>query len=264
MSIIRYIVLGGIIYTGAALLSNAVINAVLYQPPRATYTAQEPGLIWLESSPGIKIAGLWLPNPVAKCTILYAHGNAVDLGYLRSTLKRLNNLGFNVLAFDYQGYGLSPGQPSEKNTYADIHAAYNFLTQKEHIPSDRIILFGVSLGTGPTLELAKKIPSPAAIILQSPYLSVYRRALGFPIFPFDRYNNIQKIDKVSAPLLIVHGSSDFIIPIHHGRNLYERANQPKQALWVKGAGHNNLFYASGGAYEKAILSIASGCTDALR
>ncbi|KRX57224.1 Alpha/beta hydrolase domain-containing protein 17C, partial [Trichinella patagoniensis] len=180
--------------------------------------------------------------PGAKYVILFSHGNAVDLGQMCSFYYSLGvRVGCNIFSYDYSGYGRSSGKPSEKNLYADISAALNALRQRYNITNDAIILYGQSIGTVPTVDLASKC-AVAAVILHSPLMSGLR--VAFPetnrTWCFDAFPSIEKIEKVSAPTLVIHGTEDEVIDFHHGLQIYERCPKAVEPLWVHGAGHNDV------------------------
>src|SRR5574342_467910 len=118
---------------------------MIFLPPAPSYPDM-PDVIRLATASGERIAAVYLPNPRATYTMLFSHGNAEDLGGIRPLLPVLQDLGFSVLAYDYRGYGLSEGQPSERNVYADIDAAYDYLTRDARVQPGRLILYGRSLG----------------------------------------------------------------------------------------------------------------------
>ncbi len=234
------------------LLMVAVFFAdwAIFRPPRSSYK-DTADVIKLKTWDGEQISAKYQENPDASYTILFSHGNAEDIGMIEPFTWRLRDLGFNVLTYDYEGYGTSSGTPSEKNAYAAIDAAYDYLLTEKRVDPTRIILHGRSLGGGVAVDLASRKPV-AALILESSFTSAFRVITRYPILPFDKFENIQKINKVMCPFLIVHGSNDWTIPSYHGRRLFETANEPKQALWVKGAGHNNIIYTNEKVYLDTI------------
>lgn len=180
--------------------------------------------------------------PPPKFTILFSHGNAVDLGQMSSFYLGLGaRLGVNIFSYDYSGYGASTGSPSESNVYADIEAAWQCLRQRYGISPDHIILYGQSIGTVPTIDLAKKFEC-AAVILHSPLLSGMR--VAFPdtkrTWCFDPFPSINKVSKVSSRVLVIHGTEDEVVDFSHGLGIYERCQKAVEPLWVEGAGHNDI------------------------
>jgi fermentation-respiration switch protein FrsA (DUF1100 family) len=222
----------------------------IFLPHPASYH-DNLNIIKLTSANGARITARYLPNPAARFTLLVSHGNAEDLGDDHDWLLELNHAGFNVLAFDYQGYGTSEGKPTEKGSYEDEQAAYNYLRDKLDTPADRIIIFGRSVGSGPAVWLAARKPA-AALILQSPFLSAFRVLTQIPILPFDRFPNARDISKVRCPVLVMHGAADEVIPYWHGQKLFKLANEPKTFVGFPGAGHNDVEIVAGVKYFQAI------------
>ncbi len=214
-----------------------------------------PHLLKLITDDGKKISALYLHNPKAEFTLLISHGNGEDLGSILHWLMTFYQNGFSVFAYDYHGYGTSEGSPSENNTYRDIDAAYQYLTFILKVPTNRIILFGRSLGSGPTIDLASTSPC-AGVIIESGLLTAFRVITGIPLLPVDKYRNNQKIKKIHVPILFIHGTQDEVIPFWHGTQLFKLANSPKKSFWVQGALHNNVTEKAGKEYFKVITEFA--------
>ncbi|XP_055514966.1 alpha/beta hydrolase domain-containing protein 17B-like [Leucoraja erinacea] len=195
------------------------------------------------TSRGNRIACMFIRcSPTARFTLLFSHGNAVDLGQMSSFYIGLGTrINCNIFSYDYSGYGVSNGKPSEKNLYADIDAAWQALRTRYGISPENIILYGQSIGTVPTVDLASRYEC-AAVILHSPLTSGMR--VAFPdtkkTYCFDAFPNIDKISKISSPVLIIHGTEDEVIDFSHGLALYERCIKAVEPLWVEGAGHNDI------------------------
>ncbi|RTG84196.1 uncharacterized protein DC041_0000089 [Schistosoma bovis] len=152
-------------------------------------------------------------------TVLFSHGNAVDIGQMAGFLQSLAyRFSVNILCYDYSGYGGSSGQRLEENLYADADAVLNELRERFNVPLNRIVLYGQSIGTAPTVELATK----------------YKNSL--PICNL----TIDKVSRILSPTLIIHGTDDEIIGIDHGRELYSRLTNPLEPAWIEGAGHNDI------------------------
>jgi fermentation-respiration switch protein FrsA (DUF1100 family) len=153
----------------------------------------------------------------------------------------------NLLAYDYEGYGKATGIPSEEACYEDIDAAYSFLTEVLRQPPQNIVLYGRSLGSGPSCYLAERLAKSGVklggLILQSPLLSVYRVAFNFRFTLFgDMFPNVDRIANINCPLLMIHGTRDEVVPFWNGERLFFVAPVQWRArpLWVEGAGHNNI------------------------
>lgn len=180
--------------------------------------------------------------PNARFTVLFSHGNAVDLGQMSSFYIGLGTrINCNIFSYDYSGYGVSTGKPSEKNLYADIDAAWHALRTRYGISPENIILYGQSIGTVPTVDLASRYEC-AAVVLHSPLTSGMR--VAFPdtkkTYCFDAFPNIEKVSKITSPVLIIHGTEDEVIDFSHGLALFERCPKAVEPLWVEGAGHNDI------------------------
>jgi hypothetical protein len=166
-----------------------------------------------------------------------------------------------VFIFDYRGYGKSNGRPSEVGLYRDGLAAYDFLVNIKHIPSERIVLFGRSLGASPAIEISLK-RNVRSIIIESAFTSTKEMAKTmflFKIFSFllpPNYNNLEKISQVTVPKLIIHGENDKIVPFPMGQKLFEAAPQPKYFFPIRTAGHNDTYLFGGGAYFETLATFA--------
>ena len=219
--------------------------------PRPRSYQDSPEILKLKTLSGEQISALYLPNPNANYTILYSHGNAEDLGRIRQRLEHLRTLGVSVFAYDYRGYGTSQGTPSEQNAYQDIEAAYRYLTETLGISPSQIILYGRSLGSGTSVEIASREPI-AGLILESPFTSTFRVITRIAIVPFDRFDNLRKIGKVRCPVLFLHGTQDRLIPLHHSETLMRQVRSPKRLVPIPGADHNDLLEIASTQYDQAI------------
>ena len=183
--------------------------------------------------------------------MLFSHGNAEDLGLIYDWFREFARaLKVNVLAYDYTGYGLSQNEgerPSEADVLADVEAAFDYLANVLNIKPETIILYGRSLGSGPSCHLAqlqsKRGQSVAGVILQSPLMSAFRVALRFRFsLPGDAFCNIDKVSSINSPVFIIHGTHDEVVPFSHGQELYLalQENSKYRPFWVDNAGHNNI------------------------
>jgi fermentation-respiration switch protein FrsA (DUF1100 family) len=223
---------------------------MIFLPPLPGYSAT-PEILKVPTNDGEDIAAIYLVNPASTYTLLLSHGNAEDLGSVHSLLPGLANLGFSVFAYDYRGYGLSQGRPSERHVYADIDGAYDYLTGKLGVAPDRIVAYGRSLGAGASVDLAARRPV-GGVILESPFVTAFRVMTRVPLFPFDKFRNVDKIGRVRCPLLILHGEADEIVPFWHGRRLFDKAPGRKMFVAIPGAHHNDLMWVAGARYGQAL------------
>ncbi|KAL5192086.1 Alpha/beta hydrolase domain-containing protein 17C [Glycine soja] len=191
---------------------------------------------------GTEIVAIHVRHPMAKSTLLYSHGNAADIGQMYELFVELSiHLRINLMGYDYSGYGQSSGKPSEHNTYADIEAVYKYLEENYGAKQEDIILYGQSVGSGPTLDLASRLPRLRAVVLHSPILSGLR--VMYPVkrtYWFDIYKNVDKIPLVKCPVLVIHGTADEVVDCSHGKQLWELCQQKYEPLWLKGGNHCNL------------------------
>jgi fermentation-respiration switch protein FrsA (DUF1100 family) len=171
--------------------------------------------------------------------LLFSHGNAEDVGVNKAFCEWLSEqLGVDIVTYDYSGYGMGTGEPSEKNLYADCTAVYKWMKSTLKLRTDQIILYGKSLGTAPTVDLATRFAS-IGVILVCPLASGAR-----VVFPkvknslLDRVfcPTILKIDKVTTPIFIMHGTNDEVINVCNGQDLYDacRPQHPLPPVWVEG------------------------------
>jgi len=211
--------------------------------PHSKAELDQIDVFYTRSSRGNRIACMYVKCcPNARYTVLFSHGNAVDLGQMCSFYYGLGvRISCNIFSYDYSGYGGSNGKPTEKNLYADVAAAWNELRNRYNVSPDSIILYGQSIGTVPTVDLASKY-EVAAVVLHSPLMSGIR--VAFPdtrrTWCFDAFPTIDKIPKVISPTLVIHGTEDEVIDFSHGVTIYERCPRAVEPLWVPGAGHNDI------------------------
>ncbi|CAN0870283.1 Alpha/beta hydrolase domain-containing protein 17C [Linum grandiflorum] len=199
--------------------------------------------VWkLDTKRGNQVVAVYFKNPAASLTLLYSHGNAADLGQMFDLFSELSlHLRVNLMGYDYSGYGKSTGKPSEQNTYADVEAVYRCLEEKYGAKQEDVILYGQSVGSGPTLDLAVQLPRLRAVVLHSPIASGLR--VMYPVkrtYWFDIYKNIDKIPLVRCPVLVIHGTSDDVVDWSHGKQLWELCQEKYEPLWVKEGNHCDL------------------------
>ncbi|XP_024961675.1 alpha/beta hydrolase domain-containing protein 17C-like isoform X1 [Cynara cardunculus var. scolymus] len=196
----------------------------------------------LQTKRGNQIVTVHIKHPKARATLLYSHGNAADLGQMLELFVELTHrLRVNVVGYDYSGYGQSSGKPSECNTYADIDAVYKCLKDIYGVKDDELILYGQSVGSGPTIDLASRVPDLRGVVLHSPILSGLRVLYRVKrTYWFDIYKNIEKIGLVNCPVLVIHGTADEVVDYSHGKQLWELCKEKYEPLWLDGGGHCNL------------------------
>lgn len=215
----------------------------------------------IEASDGVRLHGWFVPAGNPRGTLLFFHGNAGNVSHRLDSIRLFHDLRLSVLILDYRGYGHSQGSPSEPGTRRDARAAWNYLVEERDILPESIIVFGRSLGAAVAAELARE-RQPGALILESAFTSVpdvAQEAYWFlPARWLSRfeYATLDYVRQVSAPVLTIHSENDEIIPYHHGRTVFEAANEPKRFLTLRG-GHNTGFILSEAEYRRGIDSFLS-------
>lgn len=203
---------------------------------------------------GLDLAAGYRAADVGKPTIVYFHGNGADWVSSVVATERLVPAGYGVLAAEYRGYRGNPGIPSEQGLYRDGRAALRFLAA-QGVAQSEIVMIGNSIGSGVATQLATESP-PRALVLISPFASL-RQLVGekMRLFPTDRllrhrYENAEKISAVKAPLLVLHGDADTLIPHHHSRQLV-RSRPDAELIIYPGKGHDLAWHDEA---EEAVLA----------
>lgn len=236
----------------ALLLLRWFEQRTVYQPISALdATGDEIGFprkdVQLTTKDEIKLHAWYFPvnDPAAEKVFLVCHGNGGNISHRLELYEVLLREGPAVFAFDYRGYGQSEGTPSEEGTYLDAEAAYDWLMKQGYL-SANVIAFGESLGGGVASELALRKPI-GGLVLQSTYTST--ADLGAELFPWlpvrtlgrINYNTRRKLPRIHVPVLVLHSPDDTIIPVHHGHQNFEAANDPKLFHEMRGD-HNDAFF----------------------
>jgi alpha-beta hydrolase superfamily lysophospholipase len=223
-------------------------DSLIFQPPHPSFGQVDRHFLKIPAPAGDTISIHYREPDGGMPLLLWSHGNAEDLHTVHQFMNDLNEMGFGTLAYDYPGYGLSSGRPSEDGAYSALDAAYTHLLSLGHDPK-RIIIVGQSVGSGPSCWLAEK-KEAAGLILIAPFVSTFRSVTRIPIFPHDRFKNIDRIGKIRIPLLIIHGTHDHVLGYWNSKELFQEAASPdKELMPLPNAGHNNLW----GMYGAEIL-----------
>jgi fermentation-respiration switch protein FrsA (DUF1100 family) len=229
---------------------------IFFPDPNLVGTPADYGLgyeeVWFEAEDGVRLHGWWVPRAGAP-VLLWFHGNAGNISHRLENLKLLHDLAeVQVFIFDYREYGKSQGQICREGTFKDAAAAYRYVTETRQVPAAGLVLFGRSLGTALATDLAVRADC-RSLILESAFTDSADMAKLFAPFMFDwrpkvPYDNLGKIDKLKAPLLIIHGSDDEIIPVEMGRRLFAAAREPKELFIISGVHHNDIYLVGGREY----------------
>ncbi|MCK4256408.1 alpha/beta hydrolase [candidate division WOR-3 bacterium] len=222
----------------------------IYFPTRSIdVTPKDIGLkyedLYITTEDGVEINAWYIPAPSGEITILLCHGNGGNISHRLDIIRIFNTIGYNVLIFDYRGYGRSKGRISEKGTYFDALAAYNYIVEKKEIDAEKICILGRSLGGPIAIDLATRI-NKGVIISESGFTSIMDMAkVGYGVripakFLSHKYDALTKIKSVNIPILIMHSKNDPMIPFEQGRRLFDAANQPKE--FYQGSGSHDDIY----------------------
>lgn len=249
MAILKSILLFLLVGYGAMVaLAYFAQRALMYFPDRTRTPPAQAGLpeaeeIVIDTADGEKLVAWYVPAAEGRPVVLYFHGNG---GALVHRIRRFRGLianGNGLVALSYRGYGGSSGSPTEEGLLADAAAAYAFAVAR--YPAQRIAVFGESLGTGVAIWLAGEKPV-ARVLLQAPYTSIIDvAAAAYPFLPVwlllkDRYRSDERVGRVNAPVLVIHGERDRVVPIEYGERLYALIRAPKKFVRFPEGGHVDL------------------------
>ncbi|TAK08648.1 alpha/beta hydrolase [bacterium] len=235
---------------------------IFYPESKVDVTPKDAGLafedVFFTAGDGVRLNGWFVPYQDSRITLLWFHGNAGNISHRVENIKLLHNkVNINVFIFDYRGYGRSEGRVSEEGTYRDATAALQYLRSRKDVDPKGIVFFGRSLGAAVAADLATR-EDCLALILETPFVSIREMArVAFPLLPIGpllriRYDVVEKLGKVRAPLLVLHGDKDDVVPYEQGKKVFEAAHNPKEFYTIRGAHHNDTYIVGGEAYFKAL------------
>lgn len=251
---------------------GACINSCVFLPPRRPYLLSQlpESTVMVATVSGSRIPVIFFPAPGsgrdvnARLTCIVSHGNAEDLrsgaGFGRAMAATWS---CNVVVYDYTGYGCSEGglRPSERRACDDIRAVHSHVVRALGVHEENIVLYGRSMGSGPTVYLASQV-RVKGVILVSPLRSALRVVLpgwvvvGCLCFLCDVFPNGRRVRRISAPVLVMHGDRDGVVPFSHGKALHQMLLQCRDdtptPLWVPGAGHNDMEEIAGERMNEAV------------
>ena len=251
-----------VFYGGFGLILYLFQSKFLYYPvKKVLYSPEDLGLkfedVVLTTSDKVKLNGWYIPASNATFTVLFCHGNGGNIMHRLDSIQLFNSLGLNCLIFDYRGYGLSEGKPTEEGTYLDAMAAYEWLREQKGVKPENIIIFGRSLGGCIAAELAGKVKA-SSLVVESSFTSCVAMARKYywymPVkwFVRYRYDTLEYIKNVACPVMVIHSADDEMVPFEFGQQLYAAANEPKEFLEISG-GHNDGFLVSAEIYKAGWL-----------
>jgi uncharacterized protein len=250
----------GVFAGGYALLVGGLAvfqRDMIYHPGSELVNPVQAGVpemipVPVRTQDNLVITGWYAPatRPDAATVVLF-HGNAGTLAHRAHKARMLLDAGYGVFLAGYRGYGGNPGRPSEAGLYDDARAALAWLAACG-IPKSQVIVYGESLGTGVAVQMATEHPNLAALVLEAPFTRLPDLAPAFLLPGFadmlmvDRYDSLSKIPSVRAPLLVLHGEHDGIVPVDMGRRVFAAASCRKEGAFLAQAGHNDLWDHGGG------------------
>ena len=221
------------------------------------------------STDGVTLSAWIVPAAAAASSdtwLLICHGNLGSIGYggRPEFYASMRDLGINLFAFDYRGFGESSGAPDERGLYDDATASYQYVIRSLGVPPEHLVLFGHSLGSGVAIELASRVAA-AGLIVEGAYTSIVDRGQElYPLFPIrliatQRFPSFDRIRLVDMPKLFLHSPDDAVIPYAHGRRLFEAARAPKRFVDVRG-GHDDAYRIDKAVYYGAIAEFLQEMT----
>lgn len=246
MTLLKLLLVCLVVYGVVAALMYGLQRSLMYVPDTARTPPASVGLaadeVVLDTADGEKVIVWHVPARDGRPVVVYFHGNGGALNLRANRFRELTADGTGLVALSWRGYGGSSGRPTEAGLLADADAAYAFAAAR--YGTERIVLWGESLGTGAAVALAAAKPV-ARVLLESPFTSAADIAaatyffLPVRLLMHDQFRSDARIAQVSAPVLVLHGDRDTIVPIHYGERLYELIRAPKQFQRLVGAGHND-------------------------
>ncbi|HEY9815504.1 MAG TPA: alpha/beta fold hydrolase [Candidatus Obscuribacterales bacterium] len=258
------------LYGALMLLLFAYQRRLIFHPsPTVTRTPAELGLaydvIQLPYAQGREwVQGWWMPSDRPQApTVLYLHGNGINMGANVEAAARFHALGLSVFMIDYRGYGESSGGfPSEQRVYEDADRAWHYLTDQRQIAPEHMVLYGHSLGGAIAIELAARHPDAGGLVIESSFTSmremVTRATVYDRLFPIDwiltqRFDSLTKVRSLQSPVIYIHGTADPVVPSDLSAVLYDATAAPAELVWIPGANHNNVAEVGGDRYRAALI-----------
>ncbi|RLD96912.1 MAG: alpha/beta hydrolase, partial [Aquificota bacterium] len=227
------------------------------------FTPAQAGLdyqdLWIETPDGARLHGWLVVAAPAAPLLVFCHGNAGNIGDRVANVALLVRAGISVLTFDYRGYGRSSGKPTEEGVYLDGRTVYDYAVGSLAYRPRDVVLFGRSLGAAVAAHLASRV-EVAGVILESAFTNLKDLAwVHYPFIPGKflvkrKFNVVEMVKKVKAPLLVIHGDRDSLVPLRMGERVYKQAPGPKEFYVIPGADHNDTELVGGETYIRRLRS----------
>jgi hypothetical protein len=251
-------------------------RAWIFQPSDRSWgssaeLARDMSDVWVEFTSQVtgeptRLHGLWIDSEKHAAdgpVLLYLHGARWNVAGSAPRIRRMQELGFSVLAVDYRGFGKStPGLPSEEMAYEDARAAWDWLAANH--PQRPRYIFGHSLGGAIAIDLAAQVQDEQGTIVEGTFTSIPDVAssmrwgwLPVGLLITQRFEAVKKVAKIGSPLLVVHGENDNLINSELGRKLYEAAQGRKRFLLVEGGSHFSTMAIGAAKYREALADLFS-------
>jgi len=243
--LITFIVIFGVTIYGCKFVVNQLAfhpdNVNILPKNRLPHGVEE---IFVNTEDQIKIQVLYLHLVDSDKILIYFHGNAGNIYHRIPSLVQLRRFGVNVIGVSYRGYGKSEGTPSEEGIYLDGDAVFKYITAELGFAQSNIIILGRSIGTTVAMNISQH-KEIGGLILVSPLTTgkAQAKAGGLGVISSlagNSFDNLTKIKNVKAPLLVIHGTHDRVIPYSMGKEIFDSAPAKKKFIKIEGAGHNNL------------------------
>ena len=248
-------------------------RTLVFQAERARGPLVPPAAQWklpvtrieFRSADGTRLVGWQIPGAMPDSNgtwVLVNHGNAHNISQLEEPefLRDLRQLGTNILIYDYRGFGESGGEPDEEGSYADARAAYDLLRTRFGVSPEKIIIYGHSLGTGIAVQLASTV-SAGALVVQAAYTSIpdlgARRYPFLPVRQMARYHfpSLERMPRVTEPLLLLHSPQDDVVPLSMGEQLYAAAGSTDRRFIHVEGGHELAFRVDSAIFFRAFREL---------
>jgi pimeloyl-ACP methyl ester carboxylesterase len=255
-------------YLLVCLLAFLFQRHLIYFPFRWTEeqaSRANPGYetLWLAGKDGVRLHAWMHRNEGSPWTVVITHGNAGNLMYHEPVLALCRSLGLQAILFDYRGYGLSTGRPTQEGLLRDAEAVVDYVEGSLGVPREHVVYFGQSLGSGVAALLAERRP-PGRLILESAFPTLAEVAFHhYPFLPvrfllLDPYDARRAFRRIACPVLFLHPAEDEIIPLALGRALFDQAREPKLFVPIPGAHHNDAYEVALGEHLRAIGEFLNG------
>ena len=249
--LVRFALIGLIIYGVVVLAVYLGQRGLQYFPEKDLGDPKIPEalsakILKVQTEDGFQnIAWFAPPRESDGKVIVHFHGNGGNISHRAATASFYQKLGYGILLCEYRGYGGNPGSPTEQGLYRDGRACVNYLLDNGY-RLDQLVFYGESIGSGVAVQMAVEF-QPRRLVLEAPFTSavaVAKTAYAFlpvDMMMLDRFESIDKIEKVKTSLLVIHGTDDRVVPYELGKKLFEAAKHPKEFVTVEKGGHSNLY-----------------------